>query len=670
MIRRAIATILLSTTPLLAAAGLEQSPAYAAGGTTDSSFGSGNGFAAVSASDTNARFFAAPTGEPVITTGGNGVQWDADGKTISGWTGNSGISFPTDAAIDSSGRVVVIGGNSSGRLNVARFSNGVLDSSFGTGGVVNLTYGPNGSLVTTGSDGSVMVWADGFLVKLSSGGVLDPSWNPSGTTPGVEAQNAVWGMRFQSDGHLVVVCPMNWQQNDPCLDRFNADGSPDTSFGGTGKAPGFAAQGLGQTEYWSIAIANDDSIYAGGADLTNGHAVLAHYTADGSADTSFGDSGVTVNSTPGQSGAPQFRYLALSGSSIYAGMVGTSGAGALARYTLAGQADPAFAANGQVGMPVPQPNNTGTLFGIGVQSSGKPLVAIDSGGTLYVYRFNVDGVDAVSGLNASATTTGASLSWTNPSTPSFNEAIVRVAAGQTAPASATSGTALYQGAGSTTAATLTAGRDYAASVFVSDFAGNTSAAATILLHGTKVTTTGSKTLIYGNALTVGATLKTLAGASLPGRPVTLYSRPAGASSWSKVTTLTTNSSGAVSRSVKPTRTTAYQFAFSGAAAYLRNAAQLTVTVKPHMTTSWGPLTFPHTTGTYVKGTVAPAGTVELQRLASGVWRNVAKTTVAAGHSAWRFTVKPSAGTWTYRVFVPAQGGRAATASSSVRLNAR
>jgi hypothetical protein len=66
VIRRVLAVMALSATPLAASA--VASIAYAAGGTTDMSFGSGSGFAAVTASDTNTRFFAAPTGEPVITT--------------------------------------------------------------------------------------------------------------------------------------------------------------------------------------------------------------------------------------------------------------------------------------------------------------------------------------------------------------------------------------------------------------------------------------------------------------------------------------------------------------------------------------------------------------------------------------------------------------------------
>jgi uncharacterized delta-60 repeat protein len=672
VIRRALAVVALIAAPLSTSlvSGIEGSVAYAAGGTLDTSFGSGTGFAVINAATTNARFFAAPTGEPVITIGGGGFQWDTDGTTLTGWSGSSGINFPTDAAIDGSGRAVVIGGNMNSRLSVARYTDGVLDSTFGTGGIVDLPYDPNGSEVAAASDGSVMVSAGADLVKLTPEGALDASWNPSGTTPGIETVNGVWGLRFQGDGHLVVICAMDWQQNDPCLERFNPDGSADTTFGSGGKAPGFSAQGLGQTEYWTIAIGGDDSIYAGGADLTNAHPVVAKYTAGGAADSTFGNAGVAVNPTSGPAGeAPQFRYLLLTGDSVYAGMVGAGGAGIIARYTSAGQLDPAFATNGQV--PVPQPNNTGFLFGIAVQPSGKLLVAVDSGGAgLYTYRLGVEGVDPVSSLTASGTSSGASLSWANPPTPSFDQAIVRLAQGQTPPTTATSGTAAYAGSGSSVAAALPAGRDYAASVFVSDFAGNTSTATTALLHGTTIAATGSKTVNYGSATTISATLKTVGGSLLANQAVRLYAHPAGATSWSKVAVLTTNRSGAVAKSVAPRRNFVYQFAFTGAPSYLHSARTVTVTVKPRLVTTWGPLTFSHATGTSVKGTVAPAGVIELQRLVSGAWRNVTKITVHSGHTSWRFTVKPRVGKSTYRVFVPRQGGRAAAASTSRRLTAR
>src|SRR4051794_29438681 len=103
LIRRSFAILALMGTPLAlpAIAALTGSAANAAGGMIDTSFGSGQGFVAVTTSDTNARVFAEPSGVPLITTGGTGLQWGVDGQSLSSWSGDSGIRFPTDAAIDS-----------------------------------------------------------------------------------------------------------------------------------------------------------------------------------------------------------------------------------------------------------------------------------------------------------------------------------------------------------------------------------------------------------------------------------------------------------------------------------------------------------------------------------------------------------------------------------------
>ncbi len=134
---------------------------------------------------------------------------------------------------------------------VAYAADGDLDATFGSGGKVQIAD------AATGSAGSNIVAADVVV---------------------------------QSTGKAIVA---SYDDNNDCvLARLNANGSVDTSFGGTnGFSPGFA--GYGNCSFSGIVVRPDDRIVAV-ANQPGGVAVISQFTANGLPDSSFGtNSGAT-----------------------------------------------------------------------------------------------------------------------------------------------------------------------------------------------------------------------------------------------------------------------------------------------------------------------------------------------------------------------------------------
>jgi uncharacterized delta-60 repeat protein len=101
-------------------------------------------------------------------------------------------------------------------------------------------------------------------------------------------------MRLQSDGKIVVL-----GENGTGFMRFNADGSPDASFGTAGYAS-FENDGIFRDTH-DLAVLSDGKIIAvGGAiDQQRRRMGIARFNTDGSVDTTFGNSGRVVVHPPG-----------------------------------------------------------------------------------------------------------------------------------------------------------------------------------------------------------------------------------------------------------------------------------------------------------------------------------------------------------------------------------
>ena len=175
---------------------------------------------------------------------------------------------------------------------------------------------------------------------LLSAGALDPAFGMGGEV--VDARgSAAHAVAVQADNKILVA-------GDGPLTRYNADGTPDATFGTGGQvAVPFQA--------YAVTVQADGKILVGGTTRTvpaNSTFALARYNTDGSPDASFGTGGLVTTSFDTTVGAVVYALaVAPGGKIVAAGSASTlSGLGeefGVARYNADGSLDSAFAAGGK-----------------------------------------------------------------------------------------------------------------------------------------------------------------------------------------------------------------------------------------------------------------------------------------------------------------------------------
>jgi len=223
--------------------------------------------------------------------------------------GGAGESGGT-GALQADGKIVVAGARSTGlteplqQFALTRFNaDGSLDAGFGSGGVALATVGndagPNsvaiqadgkivaGGLTVTGNSSSFSAIG---MARFDSHGVLDPGFGNGGTvvmdiTPGA----GIEAIAIQPDGKIVA-----GGFGDSPVERFNADGTLDSSFG----LGGFAPSPVPFNDFlaFGVALQADGKIVAAGSVFNNTKQVfgVVRYNHDGSLDSGFGSGGLTT----------------------------------------------------------------------------------------------------------------------------------------------------------------------------------------------------------------------------------------------------------------------------------------------------------------------------------------------------------------------------------------
>jgi uncharacterized delta-60 repeat protein len=224
------------------------------------------------------------------------VRYNTDGglDTSFGTGGKVTLHFmPTSAAIQSDGKIIVIGSNyfpSTGvtsyaihRLNI----DGSLDTLFATGGTVS-TIGASG--VAIQPDGKIILAGYNFaVVRYNSDGSVDTVFGSGDrVTPDFDSSfNLTSSIVLQPDGKIILA-----GTSDFALVRYTPDGNLDMSFGEGGKVI-TPIVGTSYDYGLSIGLQDDGKIIVTGqaVDKINGYIAIARYTADGSIDPSFGVAG-------------------------------------------------------------------------------------------------------------------------------------------------------------------------------------------------------------------------------------------------------------------------------------------------------------------------------------------------------------------------------------------
>jgi uncharacterized delta-60 repeat protein len=299
-------------------------------------------------------------------------------------------------------------------------STGLLDPSFGSGGIVLTPLGtsgalvhgvavqPNGKIVVAGS--AVAGGQDVFAVtRYNANGTLDSSFHHTGEalTPFGAAASAAYAVALQPDGKIVVV---GMAGTHFALARYNADGSLDPAFGHGGQVvTAFTA---------STAFANAVALEADGKILVAGDAdssfAIARYNADGSIDTHFAFGGLElVHFNTGEADA---RGVALEpdGKAVVAGTVsnGYWNSFAVARLNADGTLDRSFGGWGGTTFSF-APNEAAA--GLALPGGGKILVAGSNNGSFALARLNPDGTldTSFNGTGEATTNFGGSYAQAN-----------------------------------------------------------------------------------------------------------------------------------------------------------------------------------------------------------------------------------------------------------------
>jgi uncharacterized delta-60 repeat protein len=330
-------------------------------------------------------------------------------------------------AVQADGRILIAGqifGQFGYQFGLARFnSDGSPDSSFGHGGLVTTAVGGSSGIssVAVLADGRIVVAGEApvngsqefALARYDTDGSLDASFGTGGlvTTsfPGFSG-SAATSMVVQADGRIVVAgTAYNSAQSLFALARYASDGSLDGSFGTNGLVT-TAFSGFTGADAHSLALQADGRIVVAGLAARSDDSrqfAMARYDTDGSLDGSFGTVGLVTTSFPGFSNASATSLaVQADGRIVVAGFTGPIDTRiALARYTSDGTLDSSFGTAGLITTSFPS-FQTASVYGVALQADGRIVVVGGVQVSINIDRFALARYNSDGSLDGSFGTAG------------------------------------------------------------------------------------------------------------------------------------------------------------------------------------------------------------------------------------------------------------------------
>jgi uncharacterized delta-60 repeat protein len=353
------------------------------------------------------------------------TSFGSDGIVTISFAFQSGSSSVKGLTVQSDGRIVLAGVSQQvtgtdfavARLNGA---DGSLDTSFDGDGKVTIDFGSS-SEITTGvalqTDGKIVVVGTSqgnfAVARLSGDGSLDTSFDDDGKQTidfGASSFDTAYGVAMQSDGKIVVAGDARTAHDRFAVFRLNSNGSLDTSFAGGGVTIDFGS--FGAVAY-SVTVQSDGKIVLAGhaAQSANGRDfAVARLNDNGTLDVNFdGDGKQTIDF--GSSEESSTGVVVQSDGKIV--VVGTSGQPltgndfAVARLNGVGSLDSSFDGNGRLLIDITRTSDdlTSGSQPAAVQADGKIVVAgsflnYPTGSDFAVIRYQDDGtLDSAFGAN-------------------------------------------------------------------------------------------------------------------------------------------------------------------------------------------------------------------------------------------------------------------------------
>ena len=338
----------------------------------------------------------------------------------------------TALALQSDGKIVATGYAYDGVKLVfatARYTNtGVLDTSFGSGGIVTTAFfsaDAQANAIAIQSDGKIVVAGlgkntnnDFSIVRYTSAGALDTGFGTGGKKQvSVGTNDGATGIVIQPDGKIVVsgYANVGTGNYDWCAIRLTSSGALDTGFGTGGIAIIDTGTGNEAGDGIAVALQSDGSIILAGLLKPGGTESLgvARLTSAGSLDTSFGTGGFVTSGVSGGYGRGSAVVVDGSDRVLVCGW-GDDGSGLwrVVRLTATGAFDSSFGTGGITDLR--DEIETSTCSALALQSDGKILLAGRVHRDLIacgLMRLNADGTeDALFGsaltISAGAATLG------------------------------------------------------------------------------------------------------------------------------------------------------------------------------------------------------------------------------------------------------------------------
>ena len=318
-------------------------------------------------------------GAAQAAAGGLDSTFGAGGRVVTDF--NLSTDIANAVALQADGKLVVVGDTytsndfSDEDFAVARYNpDGTLDASFGSNGRVTTDFpglAAVASSVLVQPDGKILVAGGAFplftflgnmeLVRYNPDGSLDAGFGNSGIVTTVFPHGSyAFALALQPDGRILAAGTdfVNFSSEansdtDFAIARYNADGSPDASFGNGGQvSTDFERL---NDDAFAVLVRPDGRIVVVGSSrdrLTDYDFAAARYLANGQLDPDFGTGGKV--STDFARGFDRARTAALQpdGSIVAAGFaIRTSGIHenfAAVRYLPDGALDTAFGGDGKV----------------------------------------------------------------------------------------------------------------------------------------------------------------------------------------------------------------------------------------------------------------------------------------------------------------------------------
>jgi uncharacterized delta-60 repeat protein len=276
------------------------------------------------------------------------TSFGVNGKIVSKYASNSNTNTVKKIYIQSDGKIIVTGRciTTVKCRAIARFTTtGILDPSFGTGGIMidpsgynsyyaeNSTIQSNGSIVIAGFTYS----SDIRLFRYTSTGAIDTTFGTSGVTAPFYFKGSDTSLdvhiQCQSNGSIIVIGDTK-DTGLFGLARFKPNGTIDASFGSNGTGiiyADFSSIYPNNSFASSGTVLPDDSILVVGTVASTG--AIAKFTPNGSFDTTFAPNGVISNASLPSSTSLIWNCIAMNSNQILVGgKDSTNGNYILARY--------------------------------------------------------------------------------------------------------------------------------------------------------------------------------------------------------------------------------------------------------------------------------------------------------------------------------------------------